>query len=539
MRFFIGLIFGISLLLWTLPAAADCIDPVGEEGVLVYNTDHKVLQFCNGAQWIAVGGSMGSTGTGAEDKWESVDLADVTDFDTACRYKFRVGSSWIYAHTVTAAYLLFDASVASFKFGAIEKGTKGQYWYRDDGAVGTTSGTPVVINAMERRCVIDRKPDNLSFADISEAAFATVIPSETIVLAGINESVPVAISGTGSPEFSIDGGPWATEGMISYGQSLQLRLTSGATFGTERSATITVGDSSYLWTVNTMVADSTPDAFAFTDQNNVALGTLVTSNTVSVNGLNQAATVSVTGGGAQVSINGGAWGAGGTITNGQTLAVRLTSSASFSTTLSAMIDVGGVTDSWSVTTLGGDSTPDAFSFTDQTGVALNTMATSNIINIGGINTGVSVSVSGTGSPQVSIDGGVWGTSGTISNGQSLQVRLTSANAYVTTYAATVTVGGVSDTWSVQTAGTTRVYNVNSLTGCINGYCACHTSSHAPNPDAATAICVNQKGCQGMSTFSTGNGPLSKKECAWDGTGCFTNAYSGNLICTSVTCSGCP
>lgn len=40
----------------------------------------------------------------------------------------------------------------------------------------------------------------------------------------------------------------------------------------------------------------------------------------------------------------------GTITNGQTLAVRLTSSASNITMLSATVDVGGVTDQWDVTT---------------------------------------------------------------------------------------------------------------------------------------------------------------------------------------------
>ncbi len=97
-----------------------------------------------------------------------------------------------------------------------------------------------------------------------------------------------------------------------------------------------------------------------------------------------------------------------------------------------------------------DTTPDAFTFTDQTDVAVSTLTTSNSITISGINIGASVSVTGDGSPQVSIAGGAWGTSGTINNGESLQVRLTSSANGSTASTATVTVGGVSDSWSVTT-----------------------------------------------------------------------------------------
>jgi hypothetical protein len=99
-----------------------------------------------------------------------------------------------------------------------------------------------------------------------------------------------------------------------------------------------------------------------------------------------------------------------------------------------------------------DTTPDAFSFTDQTDVALNTLTTSNAVTITGIDAAAAVSVSGDGAPQIRIDGGSWTTSGTISNGQSLEARLTSASAKDTTRSAIVTVGGVSDTWSVTTTG---------------------------------------------------------------------------------------
>lgn len=37
-----------------LPAFADCTDPAKPEGTIIYNKDHKVMQFCDGLEWIAM-----------------------------------------------------------------------------------------------------------------------------------------------------------------------------------------------------------------------------------------------------------------------------------------------------------------------------------------------------------------------------------------------------------------------------------------------------------------------------------------------------
>jgi hypothetical protein len=39
-----------------IAARADCTIPAAVEGTIVYNTTHKMMQFCNGADWIAMGG---------------------------------------------------------------------------------------------------------------------------------------------------------------------------------------------------------------------------------------------------------------------------------------------------------------------------------------------------------------------------------------------------------------------------------------------------------------------------------------------------
>jgi hypothetical protein len=108
---------------------------------------------------------------------------------------------------------------------------------------------------------------------------------------------------------------------------------------------------------------------------------------------------------------------------------------------------------------GVDTTPAAFTFTDQTGVATSTLTTSDIVQISGMDDGTGVSITGTGSPEYRIcaDGScstvnhTWTTaSGSIDAGEYLQLRLTSNGSNSTTNSATVMVGTVSDQWDVTT-----------------------------------------------------------------------------------------
>lgn len=164
----------------------------------------------------------------------------------------------------------------------------------------------------------------------------------------------------------------------------------------------------------------------------------------------------------------------------------------------------GVYNYSATTCVAGDTTPNAFGFTDVTGQALNMLITSNTITISGINAGTAVSVSGDGSPQISINGGAWGTSGTITNGQSLAVRLTSANANSTARTATVDVGGVTDVWSVTTGAgcTTRAETWTQ------GANSCNGSTPALSHGASTTV-TDGTGTTGSVTMTCTNGSLSQ------------------------------
>jgi len=113
----------------------------------------------------------------------------------------------------------------------------------------------------------------------------------------------------------------------------------------------------------------------------------------------------------------------------------------------------------------GDTTPDAFSFTDQTGVGIASTCTSNTITVTGIDTASAISITG---GQYSINGGAFtSSSGSVVVNDTVQVRHTASGSYSTQVDTTLTIGGVSDTFSSTTeaepapsAGMASVVSIN-------------------------------------------------------------------------------
>jgi sugar lactone lactonase YvrE len=115
--------------------------------------------------------------------------------------------------------------------------------------------------------------------------------------------------------------------------------------------------------------------------------------------------------------------------------------------VSVTVSIGGVTASFTVTTVP-DTVPDPFSFTDQIDVGLGAQVDSAPVVIAGIAAPSPISITG---GQYAIDGGAFGSSPSlIQNGQSVVVRVTAAVTLITTVDVTLTIGGVSDTFSATT-----------------------------------------------------------------------------------------
>jgi hypothetical protein len=102
--------------------------------------------------------------------------------------------------------------------------------------------------------------------------------------------------------------------------------------------------------------DNTPNAFSFTDVTNQALNTAITSNTLTIAGMDDGTAISIsssgTGGTHLYQINSGSFTASaGTVDAGDTVTLKVTTAALYlgSTTL-VSITIGSVTDVWSVIT---------------------------------------------------------------------------------------------------------------------------------------------------------------------------------------------
>ena len=124
-------------------------------------------------------------------------------------------------------------------------------------------------------------------------------------------------------------------------------------------------------------SDTTPNAFTFTDVTGATRSTVYTSNTITVTGIDAAATISITGG--EYQINGGSWvSSSGSVVLNDTVTVRGTSSSSFSTAVNVALTIGGVSDTYTITTAANQAPTDI------------TLSNSSVLTTGGVNAVVGV-----------------------------------------------------------------------------------------------------------------------------------------------------
>jgi hypothetical protein len=202
-----------------------------------------------------------------------------------------------------------------------------------------------------------------------------------------------------------------------------------------------------LYTGTTTQEDTQPDSFRFTDQTNLSPNQAITSNPVTITGIDAPAPVSVTNG--AYAVNGGGFTSQpGTVNNGDSVTVRVNTSSQYATETSATLTVGGVSDTFSASTRTLDVTPDAFRFTSREGIPLQQPVVSEPVAITGLEAKASIRIS---NGEYALNGGPFTNKpGTINNGDAVQVRVTAARDYNTPVTATLTVGTVSGSFTVTT-----------------------------------------------------------------------------------------
>lgn len=316
----------------------------------------------------------------------------------------------------------------------------------------------------------DRTPDAFSLTPtgLSMApSINEVSMSATATIAGINATVDVTVSPGSAYSIKRDGeanaeGYTEQAGTIRAGDEITVRHTNSSAYATATTSTLTVGGFSTTYTTTTEALDTAPDAFSLGTVGNT-LGPNVlaqVSGIIYVSGINAPTPISITNG--IYSINSAAYtSAPGTINDGDRVIVRFTTSSLHSSAKTITLNIGGVTDSVTHTTTAAvtnpttDTTPDAFNFAEQTDVALNTLVSSDLITITGIDATTPILVS---NGEYSLNGaGFTSTAGTLTNGDTVQVRHTSSAQNSSDTTSQVNIGGVTSNFvSLTLAGTTPI-----------------------------------------------------------------------------------
>ena len=198
----------------------------------------------------------------------------------------------------------------------------------------------------------DTTPNQFTFTDSSDAALNTTFNSN-VTISGINTAVTAVYSGDSNGSFSTDNSTFnQSNKTVNNGTVIYLRLPSAGTNSTARTATITIGSISDSMTVTTTAgSDTTPNSFSFTDVTGAAILSRF-DDTVTITGINTGTTATLTtSDNCSFKVNNGSFStASKTVVNNDTITVRIFTTSDAFVLHQGTISVGGVSDTFRVTT---------------------------------------------------------------------------------------------------------------------------------------------------------------------------------------------
>lgn len=202
--------------------------------------------------------------------------------------------------------------------------------------------------------------------------------------------------------------------------------------------------------------------------------------------------------------------------------------------------------------------PDAFSFTDQTGVALNTVTTSNSAALTGTGTRAVTAVCSGCTLERNGSGNWTASAGGFRKGDTIRIRLTSSGSNGTATTASVTVGAVtSAVWSVTTVAYTYSWYQGGWGACpLNSWTYSGTGGCSPscgpgtqwvsyvcpaswNTQTQTVYCRRSDSAQVDDSYCSGAGPKPASSQSCYQTSCAGGDPSYSQSCNNGACVSCP
>jgi hypothetical protein len=252
----------------------------------------------------------------------------------------------------------------------------------------------------------DSLPDAFTFTNSTNQELGITSTSNTITISGLDSTISsnaAITSGIGS--FSKNGGATGTASTIGNGDTIAIVLRGPTNYSSTNTTAITVGTYTTTYSVSTRAADTTVNQFVFNDYTNVAISSAFDSNSIALSGADNNTdlapvplTATVSGGFLKV-VRGSTTvrdfsASSATVFNGDILTLKVNSSASYSTSTSAILRVTGANDAvgiastFRVTTrpIVSDTIVNQFQLVDKTGQGRGISTISDPITVSGITT---------------------------------------------------------------------------------------------------------------------------------------------------------
>ncbi|MBA4286485.1 MAG: hypothetical protein C0434_13250 [Xanthomonadaceae bacterium] len=288
-------------------------------------------------------------------------------------------------------------------------------------------------------------PDPFSIAPKRGAPPGTDQVSDPFTIYGLDLESPISVS-VGA--FSINGAAFTSGiGTVRNGDSVRLKLTAPAEYGSNTLSVVAVGSVSSPFVVSSAARQATPDIVRFCPVIAGFPDTEYVSEAVTVSGVNAAVPVSIAGG--RYSVNNGDWSSSdGQVVSGDTIRVAVVAASVRGGTASATLAVGGRSAQFTVVNEGADTVPDPFRFAGPIRGLPALGQISSAITVKGIAAPTSI-VSPDGTP-FQINGGVFSAlPGVVNPGDKVSLYVVAGPMLNDFRSGSITIGGVSASVDVQ------------------------------------------------------------------------------------------
>jgi hypothetical protein len=420
----------------------------------------------------------------------------------------------------------------------------GNWTIRVRAAAASTGGTTqtatlTINNRATSYTVTTLEPTPVVIPAKTGVARSTVTESDPVSVTGLTALRAISIAGGTAPQYRISsngGSTWSAwtniAGNIANNDLVQVRQTSSASATTQTTTNLTINSQVSAFNVTTGAAVEPAD-MSFPAKVDAERNTFVISDSALLSGLTATRAVTFTGTGTGMyslsADNGVTWtafsatGNVGTADNGKLIRLRLTSSATASTLVTATLNINARTFNFPVTTGAALDYPDlgaglgeAYNVTASTGTAI-----SDLVTIGGLSAGTAtVSITGTNAMFSKNAAAYTNVAGTVLNGDTITVRITPMpNCSYSPAVATLLVNGYSFPFTAWTGAGPAGPTIAAFTNATNQTLGATVTSNSAAVTAGATSCISIRG-EGDPKYSI-NG------------GAFTNATQSVSIVTNV------